>query len=128
MMRTRLTAGLAASAALVGLLAFPVRAEEPADADNSARNSRDREDATVTPGDQGSSEQDVKITSTIRSAVMEQDALSMNAKNVKIITQNGVVTLRGPVKSAAEKDAIRATAQRTAGVKRVDDQLEIEKE
>ncbi len=51
----------------------------------------------------------------------------MNAKNVKIITQDGVVTLRGPVKSAEEKAMIASVAQKTGGVKRVDNQLEVER-
>jgi osmotically-inducible protein OsmY len=52
-------------------------------------------------------------------------ALSTNAHNVKIITKNGVVTLRGPVKSAGEKSTIAAKAEGAAGVKSVDNQLEI---
>ena len=57
---------------------------------------------------------------------MANDALSMNAHNVKIITTDGVVTLRGPVKSPQEKTAVGAVAQRASGVKRVDNQLEVE--
>jgi osmotically-inducible protein OsmY len=49
----------------------------------------------------------------------------MTAKNVKIITNEGVVTLRGPVKTSEEKAQIAAIAQRVAGVKRVDNQLEL---
>ena len=56
---------------------------------------------------------------------MADKSLSTNAHNVKIITANGVVTLRGPVKSAAEKANIGAKAQQAAGVRRVDNQLEI---
>jgi len=52
-------------------------------------------------------------------------SLSTTAKNVKIITINGVVTLRGPVKSPQEKGSIEATAQRLAGTTNVDNQLEI---
>ena len=51
----------------------------------------------------------------------------MNAHNVKIITRDGVVTLRGPVENASEKTSVAAKAQKVAGVKRVDNQLEIEK-
>jgi len=50
---------------------------------------------------------------------------STNAKNVKIITNEGTVTLRGPVKSDKEKAEIEAKAKRVAGVKKVDNQLEI---
>ncbi len=95
------------------------------DADNTARNVKDRGD-TLSPLDQGTSESDVTITQQIRQSVVADDQLSMNAKNVKIITIDGMVTLRGPVKSAGEKNAIVATAKQTAGVVKVDDQLEVE--
>jgi len=52
-------------------------------------------------------------------------SLSTTAKNVKIITVNGVVTLRGPVNSPQEKETIEATAQHIAGTNTVDNQLEI---
>jgi osmotically-inducible protein OsmY len=101
-------------------------ADTDADADNTARNARDADGGTLTPMDQGESEADRTITQQIRRAVVDHEELSTNAKNVKIITQNGVVTLRGPVKSQEEKNAIAAVAQRTGGVKQVDNQLEIE--
>jgi len=96
------------------------------DADNTGRNARDADGNTLTPLDQGESEADRTITQQIRKAVVDHDQLSTNAKNVKIITQNGVVTLRGPVKSQEEKAAIASVAQKTGGVKRVENQLEIE--
>ena len=97
------------------------------DADNTGRNVRDRDGGTLTPTDQGSGESDRNITAQIRREVVANDALSMNAHNVKIITTEGVVTLRGPVKSSQEKVAVGAVAQRAAGVKRVDNQLEVER-
>ena len=97
------------------------------DADNTGRNARDAAGTTLTPMDQGESDADRTITQQIRKAVVNHEQLSTNAKNVKIITQNGVVTLRGPVKSAEEKATIASVAQKTGGVKRVDDQLEIER-
>jgi osmotically-inducible protein OsmY len=75
--------------------------------------------------DQGGSEADRDLTATIRRAIVADDALSTDAHNVKIITQDQVVTLRGPVKSAAEKAAVAAKAQQAKGVKRVDNQLEV---
>jgi osmotically-inducible protein OsmY len=107
------------------LSAAPVIAGEY-DADNSGKNARDRGDETITPADQGGSAADREVTANVRKAIVEDDALSMNAHNVKIITQNGVVTLRGPVKSASEKSSVAAKAQKVAGVKRVDNKLEIE--
>jgi osmotically-inducible protein OsmY len=96
------------------------------DADNTERNVRDRDGKTLTPPDQGGSAADRELTAAIRKAIVDDDTLSTNAQNVKIITVGGVVTLRGPVKSAAEKTAVAAKAQRTAGVQRVDNQLEVE--
>jgi osmotically-inducible protein OsmY len=98
-----------------------------ADADNTAKNARDADGTTLTPLDQGESEADRTITQQIRKAVVDHEQLSTNAKNVKIITLNGVVTLRGPVKSTEEKSTIASVAQKTGGVKRVDNQLEIER-
>jgi len=93
--------------------------------DNSGRNVRDRDDQNKTTGDQSENEADRTITQNIRRAVTADDSLSTNAKNVKIITNNGTVTLRGPVKSEKEKAEIEAKAKQVAGVKRVDNQLEV---
>ena len=94
-------------------------------ADNTGRNERDQAKAEPTPGDQAENEADRTITQQIRQDVVKDDALSMNGKNVKIITVDGVVTLRGPVESAEEKTSIATLAKRVDGVKRVDNQLEI---
>ena len=93
--------------------------------DNSAVNVRDRNDQTKTAGDQAENEADRTISQAIRKELSADDSLSTNGKNVKIITADGKVTLRGPVKSDAEKSAIVGKAQQVAGVKNVDNQLEI---
>lgn len=93
-------------------------------ADNTDKNERDRSVAALTPGDQGGSEADRDVTQKVRQGVVANDALSTTGKNVKIITVDGVVTLRGPVKDAQEKASIASIAQQVAGVKRVDNQLE----
>jgi osmotically-inducible protein OsmY len=98
-------------------------AEHPAD--NSGRNVRDRNDATITPGDQSGSEADMELTRKIRKEVVADDSLSTLAHNVKIISIKGVVTLRGPVKSDAERQQIAAVAERFAGAGRVRNDLEI---
>ena len=117
------------AAALVVALAVAawVPASRAADypADNSGKNVRDRQDNARTPGDQSNSKSDMAITQEVRKAVVADKALSTNAHNVKIITKNGVVTLRGPVKSPEERDTIAAKAKQVAGVKNVDNQLEI---
>jgi hyperosmotically inducible protein len=96
------------------------------DADNTARNSRDRDGATQTAGDQAENETDRTISANVREAVVADNGLSMNAHNVKIVTSGGTVTLRGPVKSSEEKAAIESKAKQVAGVTRVDNLLEIE--
>ena len=97
------------------------------DADNSRVNQRDRSSDALTPMDQGTSEADRHTTQQIRQAVMRDKTLSFTAKNVKIITINGKVTLRGPVKNEAERSAIEAAARGVAGGSQVDSQLEISK-
>ena len=93
--------------------------------DNTGRNIRDRDGMTLTSGDQSENDQDRNITARIRQSLMRDDSLSSNAKNIKIITINGTVTLRGPVATAAEKDAIGRKAQSISGVSSIDNQLEI---
>jgi hyperosmotically inducible periplasmic protein len=95
--------------------------------DNTKRNERDKNSGTLTPGDQHENSSDLKITQRIRQAVMADGSLSFTAKNVKIITQNGRVTLRGPVRSPEERASIEAAARNVAGANNVDSQLEIAK-
>jgi len=93
--------------------------------DNTATNERDRSGETKTSGDQSNSSADLKITQAIRQALMKDRELSTTAKNIKVITANGQVTLRGPVKSAQEKAKIDQIAKSTAGGAQIDDQLEV---
>ena len=99
----------------------------PAPADNTKVNQRDREGSATTPIDQGNNASDLETTQQIRKAVVADDSLSFSAKNVKIITTNGKVTLRGPVKSAEEREKIAAMARKIAGAANVDNQLEVAK-
>ena len=103
-----------------------VSANSATDADNSDLNERDRSGATLTPLDQGGSEADRNVTQLVRKGIVDQDGFSVNAKNVKIITQDGVVTLRGPVATSEEKAQIGVITAQANGVKRVDNQLEVE--
>ncbi len=99
--------------------------EKKPDSDNTGKNERDRSGETKTPGDQSNTPEDLKITQTIRQAVVKDDSLTMTAKNVKIITAGGQVTLRGPVNSAEEKMKIEKLAKAAAGEAKVDNQLEV---
>jgi hypothetical protein len=93
--------------------------------DNTAVNERDADGDHPTPLDQGQGEADVQRTADIRSKVMEIEDLSINGQNVKIITNNGHVTLRGPVASAAERAAIEKIAVDVAGAGQVTNELEV---
>ena len=95
--------------------------------DNTRVNKRDANSAALTPIDQGNDETSLKVTQQIRQALMADDSLSFTAKNVKIITRNGKVTLRGPVNSEDERSRIEAAAQKIAGAAQVDNQLEVKK-
>ena len=93
--------------------------------DNSAKNERDASGDTKTSGDQSNKPEDIKITAAIRRAIVADDSLTMTATNVKIITADGIVTLRGPVKTADEKMKIAQIAQKEAGKMKIDNQLEV---
>ena len=93
--------------------------------DNTRRNVRDRDDQTLTPLDQGNSKADVATTAQIRKEIIAGKNMSVNARNVKIITNNGRVTLRGTVNTAEEKRFIGEIAERIARSENVDNQLEV---
>jgi hyperosmotically inducible protein len=96
-------------------------------ADNTGRNVRDQNPDTVTPIDQSNNENDLKITQEIRKAITDDTSLSFDARNIKVITRDSVVTLRGPVEDDKEKAAIAEKAQKVAGVARVDNQLDVKR-
>ena len=93
--------------------------------DNTEVNVRDRTEAAKTPIDQNENQKDIDITANIRKRVVDTK-MSVNAQNVKIITQDGKVTLRGPVKSEEEKSQIEKMAHEVAGPANVDNQLEVQ--
>jgi hyperosmotically inducible protein len=97
----------------------------PAPPDNTAVNQRDQAPDAKTPIDQDENTADVKLTADIRQQVLEQPDFSINARNVKIITSQGKVTLRGPVTTAQERDTIAKIAEQVAGPTNVDNQLEV---
>jgi hyperosmotically inducible periplasmic protein len=112
-----------ASVCALGLAA--TAADEKTKADNTGMNERDRSGETQTSGDQSNSSADLKITQAIRQALMKDSELSATAKNIKIITNNGHVTLRGPVKNAQEKAKVDHLARSAAGHAKIDDQLDV---
>lgn len=114
-----MTNKLALALVLAGCLSW---AQEP---DNTKKNQRDRTDVTATADKQSNNKNDMKLTQSIRRDLTQSDTLSVYAKNVKIVTQDGRVTLRGPVKTAEEKASIEAIAKKHAGDAAVTNLLEV---
>ncbi len=93
--------------------------------DNTGKNVLDQDANAKTADSQSESEADREITQLIRQAIVGDANLSTNAKNIKIITMNGKVTLKGPVNSEAEKAEVEKKVKAVKGVIKVDNQLEI---
>ena len=93
--------------------------------ENTEVNVRDKGNTTLTPEDQKETESDIKITADIRQAIIKNKSLSVDAQNIKIITRNGVVTLRGPVETKKESKKLKKIAKHTPCLLKVDNQLEI---
>ena len=93
--------------------------------DNTKINKRDNATGAVTAGTQSNKKEDLDLVRKIRRGVTEDKSMSIYARNVKIMTRDGVATLRGPVRSADEKMAIEKIAKRLAGETKVDSHLEI---
>ena len=88
-------------------------------------NTKTNKNATPTADQQKMNSTDRDITKKIRMAIHDDKSMSMYAHNVKIITQNGKVTLKGPVHSEEEKANIAAKAADVAGDGNVDNQIEV---
>jgi osmotically-inducible protein OsmY len=101
------------------------RSEKAEAANNTGVNVRDRDATVKTPIDQNENKSDIDITAAIRKRVVASK-MSVNAQNVKIMTQDGKVTLRGPVKSTEEKQQIEEIAFAIAGKGNVENKLDIE--
>jgi hyperosmotically inducible periplasmic protein len=102
-----------------------VAADEKTNPNNTAINKRDRSGETDTSGDQSNTSADLKVTQAVRRALMQDSQLSTTAKNIKVITANGQVTLRGPVNTAEEKAKIDQLAKSAAGGAQIVNQLDV---
>jgi len=118
---------LLALACLSALSVATLAGNEKEKPDNTATNERDRSGETKTSGDQSNSSADLKTTQAIRQALMKDGELSTTAKNIKVITANGHVTLRGPVKTAQEKAKVDQLAKSAAGGAEIDNQLDVKR-
>jgi hyperosmotically inducible protein len=94
--------------------------------DNTKVNKRDRNAGEVTADQQKMNATDRELTRKIRRSIMVDKSLSTYAHNIKIISRNGAVTLKGPVKSDDEKKAVVAKAVAVAGsADKVTDQISV---
>lgn len=110
---------------VTGLALSSASAQNPPQPDNTKVNKQDREPGAVTADQQKSDRTDRQLTQQIRKAVVGDKSLSTYAHNVKIVSQGGAVTLKGPVRSEEEKKAIVAKAEEIAGPGKVRDQLSV---
>jgi hyperosmotically inducible protein len=121
--RTFLCTGLLLGTGVLAAAQEP-NGQAPA-ADNTKVNERDREKNEPTADQQKANRSDQDITQQIRQSIMKDESLSTYAHNVKVISQNGMVTLKGPVRSEDEKRAIEAKAVEVVGKDKVTNQLEV---
>lgn len=106
------------TAALAGALVLPAY---PQEADNTKANKGEQTTADKAKNNAS----DLDTMKKIRQALMDDRSLSTYAHNVKVIAQDGKVTLKGPVRSDAEKATVEATAAKIAGAGNVDSQLTV---
>ena len=116
--------------ALAGVLAAPASSllaqtpPKPAP-DNTKTNTRDRAKGAVTADQQKENAGDRELTRKIRRSLMQDKALSTYAHNVKIVAQDGQVTLKGPVRSEDEKKTVETKATEVAGAGHVTNQMSV---
>lgn len=118
--RTALLAGLT-----LGAGAMAGAQESNPQSDNTRMNQRDRNANEPTADQQKANRSDRDITQQVRKSIMADKSLSTYAHNVKVITQNGMVTLKGPVRSEEEKRAIEAKAAEVAGSDKITNEMDV---
>jgi osmotically-inducible protein OsmY len=117
---------IAFALAIVGALLNPlVSAASQTPPDNTKVNKRDRNPGAATADQQKENTNDRDIASRIRRALMDDKGLSTYAHNVKVIAQDGHVTLKGPVRTEEEKQSVEAKAIEVAGAGHVTNQISI---
>jgi osmotically-inducible protein OsmY len=118
---------LTGAAAMLGsaLIASPMPRQDQPAPDNTKTNKRDRDKSSPTADQQKMSATDRDMARKIRSAIVRDKSLSTYAHNIKIVSRDGKVTLKGPVRSEEEKSAIESKATEMAGAGNVVNQLEI---
>jgi hyperosmotically inducible periplasmic protein len=103
--------------------------DKPVQPDNTKMNKGDASKTAVTADKQKMNAGDRELTQKIRKEIVADKSLSTYAHNVKVVSQDGKVTLKGPVRSDDEKKAVVAKAVEVAGgTDKVDDQLSVKPE
>ena len=97
----------------------------PPAADNTKVNQRDRNRSEPTADNQKENPADRQLAQQIRRAIVKDKSLSSNAHNIKVIAQNGMVTLKGPVDSESEKQTVEAKASQVAGAEKVSSEIQV---
>ena len=123
--RTTLCSGLLLAVGAFASAQEPATQQTAPAADNTKINERDMSQKEPTADQQKENRSDRDITQQIRQSIMKDKSLSTYAHNVKIVTQDGQVTLKGPVRSEEEKKAIEAKATEVAGDHKVTSELNI---
>src|ERR1700730_3286583 len=121
--RSRVAQRIVVSLVAIGM-AISVHAGQ-VKSDNSATNKGDRKAGAVTADQQKNNRSDLETSRQIRRAIMADKSLSTYAHNIKIVTQQGKVTLRGPVRTEAEKETVQAKATEVAGAANVTSALTV---
>lgn len=98
---------------------------KPVKPDNTKMNKQDRAEGAMTAGQQKMNPADRELTQKIRKAIMADKSLSTYAHNVKVISRDGMVTLKGPVRSDAEKSTVEAKATEVAGAGKVTNEITV---
>ena len=107
------------------IVASAQNSSQPPAPDNTKVNERDKDKSQPTADQQKDNRSDRDITRQIRQSVVNDKSLSAYAHNVKIISENGMVTLKGPVRSDDEKRAVEVKAAEIVGQDKVTSELEV---
>jgi osmotically-inducible protein OsmY len=118
-------AGAALMVSLAIVSVAPVALAQQTRPDNTQVNKRDRAPGQPTADQQTNTKSDVAITRDIRRAIVNDKSLSTYAHNIKVITQHGAVTLKGPVLTDEEKKVVEAKATEVAGAGHVTNAISI---
>ena len=126
-MKKRILIAFALSVVVAIGVPSPASAEkhEGTQPDNTKMNKEMRDEKAPTADQQSEKDTDRKMTQSIRRAIVKDKSLSTYAHNVKIITVEGKVTLKGPVRSKSEKQAVEKAAEQVAGKGNVTNELQI---